>query len=170
VEAIVTLWAKKFGGAISTSRKDTSRVAIHWENQSLKSLSNLIPDIVVETSDAVYIFDAKYKKLYEELDDQRWRELSHELQEEHRHDLHQILAYASLFNKSRIVSILVYPLTGNTYTKLANRSKLLNRARISVYEKTLELGIFGVPLSVSHDYSINDISSQLNPFLNPLSY
>ncbi len=36
-------------------------------------------------------------------------------------DLHQILAYASLFNKSRIVSILVYPLTGNTYTKLASK-------------------------------------------------
>lgn len=169
VEAVFTLWARNFGGVITTSRKDTSRVAIHWENQSLKSLSNLVPDIVIETPDTVYIIDAKYKKLYEELDDQKWRELSHELQEEHRHDLHQILAYASLFNKPRIVSILAYPLTDDTYTRLSNRSRLLNRAHISIQNKTLELGIFGLPLTISHDYSIIDIASQLNPFSIPLS-
>jgi 5-methylcytosine-specific restriction endonuclease McrBC regulatory subunit McrC len=169
VEAVITIWARKFGGIITSSRKDTSRVAIHWENSSLKSLSNLIPDVVVETNDTVYIFDAKYKKLYEELDDQKWRELSHELQEEHRHDLHQVLAYASLYNKPRIVSILAYPLTDDTYTRLSNRSRLLNRAHISIENKTLEIGIFGLPLTVNHEYSINDIATQLNPLSNPLS-
>ena len=102
VEAIVSIWARKMGGDVTTMRKDTSRVAILWQNQSIKSLSNLIPDIVVTTYDTVYIIDAKYKKLYEELDDQNWRELSHELQEDHRHDLHQVFAYASLLTNQEL--------------------------------------------------------------------
>ena len=169
VEAIVLIWARKMGGDVTTSRKDTSRVAILWQNQSIKSLSNLIPDIVVTTYDTVYIIDAKYKKFYEELDDQKWRELSHELQEEHRHDLHQVLAYASLFNKPRIVSLLAYPLTDETFTKLTQRSRILNRAHITVENKILELGIFGVPLVVDHEYTINDIASELNPLITPIN-
>lgn len=168
VETVARNWASKFGGIVSTSRQDSSRVAIHWLNSGLKSLSNLIPDIVIETPDTVFIIDAKYKKLYEELDDQKWRELSKDLQEDHRHDLHQVLAYASLFNKPRIVSILAYPLTDNTYTNLSRRSKLLNRAIIPIENKSLELAIFGLPLTVDQMLGVKEISEQLDPLRFPL--
>jgi 5-methylcytosine-specific restriction endonuclease McrBC regulatory subunit McrC len=163
VESIARTWASKFGGIISTSRQDSSRVSIHWSNPGLKSLSNLSPDVVIETPDTVYIIDAKYKKLYEELDDQKWRELSKELQEDHRHDLHQVLAYASLYNKPRIVSILAYPLTDETYTDLTRRSRLLNRASISIENKILEFGILGLPLSVNQIHGTREIAEQLDP-------
>lgn len=169
VEAVSRIWALKFGGAVSTSRQDTSRVSIHWVHPGQKSLSSLIPDIVIETYDTVYIFDAKYKKLYEELDDQRWRELSKDLQEDHRHDLHQVLSYASLFNKPRIVSILVYPLTDITYMDLSTSSKLLDRALIPNANRNLELAIFGLPLSVNQTRGLKELSDQLDPLLFPLA-
>ena len=169
VEAISRIWALKFGGIVKTSRQDSSRVPIQWSNRGLKSMTSLIPDITIETPDTVFIIDAKYKKLYEELDDQKWRELSKELQEEHRHDIHQILAYASLFNKTRIVSILAYPLTDETYTNLSSRSRLLNRAVIPIENKTLEIGIIGLPLSINHENGVKEISEQLNPLRYPLA-
>jgi hypothetical protein len=169
VEAVARLWASKFGGAVNTSRQDTSRVSIHWQHPGQKSLSSLIPDVVIETHDTAYIIDAKYKKLYEELDDQKWRELSKDLQEEHRHDLHQVLAYASLFNKPRIVSVLVYPLTDVTYTDLSRSSRLLDRAMIPNANRNLELAIFGLPLSLNQFRGMKDLSDQLDPLRFPLA-
>ncbi len=168
VEAIVRAWASQFGGKVTTSRQYTSRKTIYWDMQNNRGFSALIPDIVVEAEDTIYIFDAKYKHLYEELDDTKYRELSKELQEEHRHDIHQILAYASLFSKKRIVSILVYPLTDRTYTKLINRGRILNRAYIPVSNKILELGIFGIPLSVNDRNGMKLISTELLPLRKPI--
>ena len=60
-----------------------------------RSLQSLVPDLVVELGRRVWIFDAKYKGHFEELDAHRWTELAAELQAEHRHDVHQALAYAA---------------------------------------------------------------------------
>lgn len=168
VEAIVRAWAHQFGGKVTTSRQSTSRKTIYWDLQNIRGISSLVPDIVVETDESIYIFDAKYKKLFEDLDDEKYRELSKDIQEEHRHDVHQIIAYSSLFTKKRIVSTLVYPLSGNTYKSLVNRGRILNRAYIPVTNRLLELGIFGIPLSVNDKNGMKQISVELSPLRRPL--
>ena len=110
VEMIVRKWAHDFGGTISTAREGNARFPIYWELSGRGSLRDLAPDFIVQAGDSTYVFDAKYKNHLEEPDDQRWRELSDELRSEHRHDLHQALAYASLFDTPRVVTSLVYPL------------------------------------------------------------
>ncbi len=170
VETVARQWATKFGGIVTTSREDTSKKPIYWSNSIFQSLSHLSPDVIIETSDTVYIIDAKYKSYFEELDDRRWRELSENIQEEHRHDLHQVIAYSSLFNKKRIVSILAYPLYKKTYDRLSDRGEVLNRAIIPIENKTLEIGIFGLSLSINDTIRVRDLSDQLDPLLYPLGY
>lgn len=168
VETVIRYWSKGFGGSVKTSRKGDVRVPIYWQNTRMRSLSDLAPDVVLETNDTVYIIDAKYKGLYEELDDDKWRELSEDIRNEHRHDLHQILAYAALYNKPRIVSLLAYPLYKTTYERMINRGKLLNRATIPIENKNVEIGMIGLTMDFGETINFEKITKELDPLINPL--
>jgi len=88
VEHIVRCWAHGFGGHVRTGRAYETLVPIRWEHSGSRSLQSLVPDLVVQLGPRVWIFDAKYKGHFDELDDHRWAELAAELQAEHRHDVH----------------------------------------------------------------------------------
>jgi hypothetical protein len=148
VEHLARRWAHGFGARVGTAEERTARYPLRWQRPGHGSLSELAPDVVVHAGDTVYVLDAKYKGHFEELDDHRWRELRSELQSEHRHDLHQVLAYAALFNAPRVVSVLVYPLFAHTWAALANQGGTMIRAEAAGGGRTVEVALAGVPLQM----------------------
>ena len=109
VEHLIREWAANFGGIVTTGRDLSTSTPILWRTPGAHSLTSLVPDFVVRAGNHAWVFDAKYKSHFEELDDARWSELADEIRAEHRHDVHQVLAYASLLNCRSITSVLVYP-------------------------------------------------------------
>jgi 5-methylcytosine-specific restriction endonuclease McrBC regulatory subunit McrC len=120
VEQLVRRWAKDFGGRVTCARKHDSQSPIHWERSGLGSLSSLIPDVVVETADDTFIFDAKYKGFLEETEDLRWRDAKR-CSDEHVTTC-IALAYASMY-KHHVTVALVYPTTIENWTRLSERGR-----------------------------------------------
>lgn len=92
--------AKSIGGKFIPNLKiySNSRNRFQW------SLNNLEPDGVLLKGDQVVFIDAKYKShLYNKYEN------SDILKEEHRRDLHQILAYSSFNDAKSKSSFLCYP-------------------------------------------------------------
>jgi McrBC 5-methylcytosine restriction system component len=168
VEYIVRQWTREFGGTVTTARNGDSRFPILWTRGSTRSLKDLAPDIVVESGDTVYVVDAKYKSHFEELDDRRWRELGDELRSEHRHDMHQILAYAALFDAPRIVALLVYPMYPNSWESTRQRGRGIARALLPTPTRQIELGLIGVPIEFLPGNDIRDVTRQLDILRQPL--
>ncbi len=158
VESLVRHWSRGFGGQVTTARKGDAFFPLRWERTGLGSLTALAPDIVVRRGDTVYIFDAKYKRHLQELDEGQWRELEEELREEHRHDVHQILAYAALFDAPRIVSVLVYPMYLGTWSKLSETGRTVTRAILPGVERQVEIALAGVPLHLHPGTQVRDIT------------
>ena len=105
-----------------------------------------MPDLVVEQGPRVWIIDSKYKGHFEELDDHRWAELGQELQSEHRHDVHQALAYAATRDASQITTVLAYPMQLTTWQRLAERNRTIATATISAGPREVRIALAGVPI------------------------
>lgn len=149
IEHLVRQWARNFGGKVTCARKYDSMAPIAWERMTHQSLSSLIPDIVVETHDETIIFDAKYKGFLEQGDDSNWRdslEAHRKIREDHRHDLHQVLAYSSMYKTARLVVVLVYPVRAATWQHLAERGKDLTLGQLDGPGRQINLAIAAVPL------------------------
>ncbi|SNS40385.1 hypothetical protein SAMN06295967_1094 [Belliella buryatensis] len=92
--------AKSIGGKFITNLKiySNTKKRFQW------NLNNLEPDGVLIKDDQVIFIDAKYKShFYNKFDH------NENLKEEHRKDLHQILAYSSFNNANQKVGFLCYP-------------------------------------------------------------
>src|SRR5262249_27208867 len=98
VEAMVRREASIQGGIVRVGRSRETLVPLDWSDPSHRSMGHLLPDIVVVYRDRVDVLDAKYKAHLAELDEQGWRAFTDDARESHRADVHQILAYASLFD------------------------------------------------------------------------
>ena len=92
--------AKETGGKLFANFKFHSRTSKHysWE------LKHIEPDAIFQKENFLVFIDAKYKSnLYNKFDN------SETLKDDHRHDLHQIMAYTS-FSKTELKhGILCYP-------------------------------------------------------------
>ena len=119
---------------------------IRWEHRGVRSLSSLVPVLIVEQQQRVWIIDSKYKAHFEELDDRRWAELGEELQSEHRHDVHQALAYAATRDASQITTILAYPMRLATWQRLAERNRTVTTATIAAGSREVRVALVGVPI------------------------
>ncbi len=106
---IARKWAKLIGAIIKTSSNRSSIIPVYWNVQYEKTMSYLLPDYTCEKKDEVWIFDAKYKNLLEDLINHKWNQLEEYMRDTHRSDFHQILAYSSAFEQTNIISILAYP-------------------------------------------------------------
>lgn len=168
VECICHNWAREFGGIVTTAREGEARFPIRWERAGTGSLADLAPDMIVRVGDTVYILDAKYKGHLEELDDLRWRQLEETLQADHRHDLHQVLAYASLFDVPRVVAVLVYPMFLGTWKSLVERGQTVTRASFSGRTKQVELALAGIPLQLESGVGVGSLSRQWDVLRTPL--
>lgn len=84
------------------------------------SLKYLEPDLILLNDQITIVIDAKYKAHYYNLNHN-----SEYLSEEHRKDLHQILAYSSFIPGREKYVILCYPYSKFSYKRLAYQSNLL---------------------------------------------
>lgn len=98
VQYILGETAKRRNFSIVANRRHSIRGAHpNW------GLSYLEPDIVLTSSEKTIIADAKYKShIY------NWNENTDDLYQAYRHDLHQVLAYTSLY-KDCSTAFLIYP-------------------------------------------------------------
>lgn len=145
---IAQKWAKMIGAPIKTSSSRSSLIPINWDIQYEKTMSYLLPDYVCEKEGEVWVFDAKYKNLLEDLVEYKWYQLDDYMKEAHRSDFHQILAYSSAFDKGSIISILAYPFD---YT--AQKKELIKYTRIGEFSHGDNRNVWVVLLPVPMGYN-----------------
>ncbi|RMF89880.1 MAG: hypothetical protein D6741_17375, partial [Planctomycetota bacterium] len=166
VEHLVRLWAYPFGGHVRSGRTFETLVPIRWSSAAPKSLKSLVPDVVVELGSQTWVFDAKYKNHFEELDDQAWFELAEEIQSEHRHDMHQALAYAATCPASQIITVLVYPMRLPVWERLTARGRSVTVAEVLGGDRSVQVALAGVPIQLSHPEQTNQIVAAWNPLFS----
>ena len=138
--------AKETGGKLFANFKFHSRTSKHysWE------LKHIEPDAIYQKESLLVFIDAKYKSnLYNKFDK------SESLKEEHRHDLHQIMAYSSFSKSDFKYGFLCYP-SDKIEVKRITFKNGINEASNTIF-------IFGVPLKKE---SIGDAKSLLIKELN----
>ena len=100
VQYIFNKVAKEFGGKLLPNYKFKG----HSINRSYWELSHVEPDAIFQKDELLVFIDAKYKShLYNKYD------TSAILKEEHRQDMHQIMAYTSFSKTQSKYGILCYP-------------------------------------------------------------
>jgi 5-methylcytosine-specific restriction endonuclease McrBC regulatory subunit McrC len=151
VETVLQRVTQRSGGVLRTGRRKETVAPIAWDPPYVGSQRSLIPDLVLETEDRAFIFDAKYKRHWEELQSAEWRHQSPELREDHRADLMQVLAYANLVNARDIVCCLVYPCSTQTWESLSRRNRLFHTAELPNRGRTIRVWLTAVPMSASID-------------------
>lgn len=162
VERIARAWAHEIGAEVRTGRQLQTVVPIEWEPGAHSSMKSLAPDVVLRHGETVFVIDAKYKGHFQELDDTRWMELQEELRTEHRHDIHQILAYAALFDAVNVVAVLAYPMHAGTWTRLSERGGAITHARIHAAGRSLTLALAGFPMQLAGPTGLSDLTHQLS--------
>lgn len=121
--------AKETGGRLYQNFKFHSRTSKHysWE------LKHIEPDAIYQKEEVLVFIDAKYKSnLYNKFDQ------SETIKEEHRHDLHQIMAYSSFSKTDFKFGFLCYP---------SNQIEIKSiQYKNGINETTNTILILGVPL------------------------
>ena len=112
-------------------------------------MGHLLPDMVIHYRTRVDVVDAKYKAHLAELDEQGWRTFTDDAREAHRADVHQVLAYASLFDAPEVRAILVYPLSENTWRALHDRGRDVSVAEIFAGRRRVQLELHGLPFGTA---------------------
>lgn len=147
VEYQVREEVRRTGGTLRSGRLRETVTPLRWSDATHRSLGHLTPDIVVVRGRSVRIVDAKYKSHFAEIDESGWHRMADELRESHRADLHQVLAYTSLFDAEEITATLAYPLRQQTW--LALKARGLERSTADVYQGTrhIRLELWGLPFA-----------------------
>ena len=147
VAAKVQEQVRQEGGVLRLGRRGETVTPLHWSDSSHRSLGHLVPDIVVTRPESVWIVDAKYKSHFAEIDEAGWRQMAHEIRDSHRSDLHQVLAYSSLFDAPEIKATLAYPLRHDMWESLRERG--LDRTVADLHSGTrhVRIELWGLPFS-----------------------
>jgi hypothetical protein len=136
VQYIFKETAKEIGGKLFSNYKFHSKSSIHysWE------LKHIEPDAIYQKDSLLVFVDAKYKSnLYNKFD------LSNILKEEHRHDLHQIMAYSSFGKTINKYGFLCYP-SNKVEIKSINYVNRINDSKSTIL-------ILGIPLRKDSIYA-----------------
>jgi len=146
-EVIVAGVSRRSGGVLKTGRLRETVVPISWDPPYLGSQKSLVPDVVLEREDLTLIVDAKYKQHWEEMQDNRWRNLDESIRERHREDLLQVLAYSTTARTPRVTVCLAYPCREETWLSLRDRKQLFHRATVPAHNRRVEVMLTAFPLS-----------------------
>lgn len=149
VEGAVRRWAAGLGGIVTTARDRTATVPFRWREPGAPSLGHLAPDVVVRFGRRVVVFDAKYKAHLANVDADGWRTFTEEERAAHRADVHQVLAYAALFDAEAVTSVLVYPLRGAAWEGVAERGRGVLVADVGTGGRAVRLALAGLPFGWS---------------------
>ena len=145
VEAKVREEVGREGGEIGVGRLGQTVFPLHWSTATARSLTHLVPDIVIRRGRSVRIVDAKYKAHFAELDEHAWTRLTDEIRDAHRADIHQILAYASLYDADEVTASLIYPLRRTTWEALRERRRDCAQAELFHGSRRVKLELRGLP-------------------------
>jgi 5-methylcytosine-specific restriction endonuclease McrBC regulatory subunit McrC len=145
VENVYRREAADTGGEVKVGRLGQTLFPLHWSDPTHRTLGHLVPDIVVTRGRSVQVVDAKYKAHLAEVEESGWRRFEDETRDAHRADLHQILAYASLYEAEEITATLVYPLRRSTYSMLRERNRDRSYAELFHGGRTVRLELRGLP-------------------------
>ncbi len=116
IDSVWEAWVSAFASELArhlgmvASPFQGARRPLRWIGPH-RSMSALVPDVELRAAERVVWIDAKYKRHLELLARRGWQDLPDEVRAEHRADLHQALAYASLADVSQVDTLLVYPQT-----------------------------------------------------------
>jgi hypothetical protein len=137
------------GGLMRLGCRGETVTPLNWSDPSHRSMSSLVPDIVVTRASSVWIVDAKYKSHMAEIDEGGWRRMAEQIRENHRADVHQILGYSALFDAREITATLAYPLRRDTWDSLVARGQ--DRVAADIYNgsRHVRLELWGLPFSAN---------------------
>lgn len=145
VEGTARAWAGTVGGSVATDRQRNSWVPIRWTPRGTLSMGHLAPDVVIRIGDRIVILDAKYKAHLAGMDAQGWRGFSADERVSHRADLHQALAYASLFDAASVTTALVYPLRQETWDDLVVSDRTVTVGELGDGGRRVRVALVGLP-------------------------
>lgn len=148
VESIMNKIVQQTGGHLKSGRNRETVVPINWDPPFLGSQGSLIPDLVVEKGDHIYIIDAKYKNHWEDLNTDSWYNISDSVRERHRNDLLQVLAYGSIPENKQITCCLMYPCKQRTWENLVDRNRHIHSADITRGNRRINLHLTALPFSL----------------------
>jgi hypothetical protein len=148
VEGVVRREAGLTGAEVRAARLGETTIPLAWSDPMHRSLGHLAPDIIVRRGRLVHIVDAKYKAHLAELDSVGWRRFAEETRSTHRADLHQVLAYASLYEAEEITATLVYPLQYETWVTLKKQQRDRATAELVHGGRRVVLELRGLPFGL----------------------
>jgi 5-methylcytosine-specific restriction endonuclease McrBC regulatory subunit McrC len=93
---------------MTSSPFQAARRPLRWHGPA-RSMGALVPDVELRGTSRVIWVDAKYKAHLDLLTRRGWTAQSQDVQNAHRADLHQALAYASLADAPQVDTLLIYP-------------------------------------------------------------
>jgi 5-methylcytosine-specific restriction endonuclease McrBC regulatory subunit McrC len=122
VESVYRAEALRRGAIVRSGNSGETTVPLGWQRGDLKSMTHLVPDLVIAGHDEVQIVDAKYKPHFQELTVGGWQRFTESAREAHRADIHQVLAYAATLPAHIDArATLVYPVTALLAEELTRR-------------------------------------------------
>jgi hypothetical protein len=163
VETAVSQLARHIGGTVKIGRKQETIVPFQWEPPYSGSQRYLLPDVILERENETIIFDAKYKRHWEELALNRWHQMDEVIQQQHRQDLLQVLAYAATKPAKKVTCCLAYPCQTQTWQSLRERGRLHHRATIPAGTKQLNLILTAVPMNHNLDQTVQELIQMILP-------
>jgi 5-methylcytosine-specific restriction endonuclease McrBC regulatory subunit McrC len=145
VEAVIRREVAMTGGELRSGRLGQTVFPLNWSDPTYRTLGHLVPDIVVRRSRSILVIDAKYKAHLAEIDEAGWHHFADEQREAHRADLHQVLAYAALYDAEEITATLVYPVRFDTWKALKSRGMDISSADLLHGGRRITLQLRGLP-------------------------
>jgi len=149
VESTIRREVAREGGDVSVGRLGQTVFPFQWKGAVSRSMTHLVPDMVVRSRKGVRIIDAKYKAHFADLDESSWFELTKSVRESHRADIHQILAYAGLYESKNITASLIYPLRKSTWENLKTRHRDVAVAELVAGGRQIRLELRGIPFGLT---------------------
>ncbi len=133
------------GGDFKVGRLGETVFPLEWTDPLHRTIGHLVPDFVIKRGNSVQVIDAKYKAHLAEAEESGWSHFEDEMREAHRADVHQILAYASLFEAEEVIATLVYPLRQATFDSLHSRGRDRSFAELFHGGRHVRIELRGLP-------------------------
>ncbi len=145
IDAVWEAWVAAFSSTLARSLGmvatpfRAARRHLRWVGPH-HSMQSLAPDVELRSAERVVWIDAKYKPHLELLERRDWHALSEEVRAEHRADLHQALAYASLADVSQVDTLLLYPQIGRELDAVTTATVTSGRRRVRLVLASVPFG------------------------------
>ena len=161
VETLAEKLSRQIGGILRVGRKRETVTPFKWDPPYMGSQRYLLPDLILERGDETIIIDAKYKSHWEELSHHRWHSLTDVLQEQHRADLLQVLAYSTLASTKKTITCLAYPCKKETWQSLKKRGRLWHQASLYAGSRQIKVILIALPMVANIDEVVNILTKAI---------